>query len=60
MILGGDIGATKTQMGLYRYRDDTLELEYASVFTSSAYAGLTAIIEAFLAKAPAERIEIAC
>jgi glucokinase len=60
MILCGDIGATKTQMGLYRYRDDTLELEHSSVFTSSAYAGLTAIIEAFLAEAPAERVEIAC
>jgi glucokinase len=60
MILCGDIGATKTQMGLYRYRDDTLELEHSSAFTSSAYAGLTEIIEAFLAEAPAERIEIAC
>lgn len=60
MILCGDIGATKTQMGLYRYRDDTLELEHSSAFTSSAYAGLTAIIEAFLAQAPAERVEIAC
>ena len=60
MILCGDIGATKTQMGLYRYRDDTLELEHSSAFTSSAYAGLTGIIEAFLAQAPAERIEIAC
>jgi glucokinase len=48
MILCGDIGATKTQMGLYRYRDDTLELEHSSAFTSSAYAGLTGIIEAFL------------
>lgn len=60
MILCGDIGATKTQMGLYRYRDDTLELEHSSAFTSSAYAGLTEIIEIFLAEAPAERIEIAC
>ena len=60
MILCGDIGATKTQMGLYRYRDDTLELEHSSAFTSSAYAGLTEIIEAFLAQAPAERVEIAC
>jgi glucokinase len=60
MILCGDIGATKTQMGLYRYRDDTLELEHSSAFTSSAYAGLAEIIEAFLAQAPAERVEIAC
>jgi glucokinase len=47
-------------MGLYRCRDDTLELEHSSFFTSSTYAGLTEIIEAFLAQAPAERIEIAC
>lgn len=60
MILCGDIGATKTQMGLYRCRDDTLELEHSSTFTSSAHAGLTEIIEAFLTEAPAERIEIAC
>jgi glucokinase len=54
MILAGDIGGTKTNVGLFRA---TGELERQATYRSLDFAGLAAIIEDFLGDQP---VTVAC
>jgi glucokinase len=49
MILAGDIGGTKTQLGLFRLNGSKLELLRKAVYPSAQYNGLEAIIRIFTA-----------
>lgn len=49
MILAGDIGGTKTQLGLFRLNGSKLEILRKAVYPSSQYDGLEAIIRIFTA-----------
>lgn len=59
MILAGDIGGTKSNLGLFEVVDGTLRRLRSAKYRSSEFPGLTAVIEAFLAEGPAE-LEAAC
>lgn len=58
MILAGDIGGTKTRIGLFAPRGERPTLVDAQSFPTTAHAGLPEIIERFLANR-AERPNIA-
>ena len=61
MILAGDIGGTKSDLGLFEVADGELRLVRSARYRSLEFPGLAAMIEAFLAAGPATRpIEIAC
>ena len=48
MILAGDIGGTKTRLGLFRITDDRLHLKFEQTFPSKHYPKLEAILKDFL------------
>jgi len=48
MILAGDIGGTKTQLGLFEIERDSLSVIRKAVFPSQNYSGLDQIITEFL------------
>jgi glucokinase len=48
LILGGDIGATKTHLALFSSRENGLKSEYAKTFASKEYSGLEAVLREFL------------
>jgi glucokinase len=48
MILGGDVGGTKTNLGLFERAGDGLRLVRADKFHSPDFPGLSAVIHAFL------------
>ncbi len=63
MILAGDIGGTKSNLGLFELADGTLRLVRSAKYRSSEFPGLTAVIEAFLAEGPTTMeggLEAAC
>jgi glucokinase len=61
MILAGDIGGTKSDLGLFEIVDGELRLVRSHRYRSREFAGLAAVIEAFLAAGPVEGpIEISC
>jgi len=48
MILAGDIGGTKTRLGLFRITDSRLHLKFEQTFLSKHYPKLEAILKDFL------------
>jgi glucokinase len=60
VILAGDVGGTKTNVGLFEAADGTLRLVQAEKLRSQQYPGLAALLAAFLARHPAAEIEAAC
>jgi glucokinase len=60
MILAGDIGGTKVNLGLFESGGDRLKLAREASFASRRYVSLQDIIREFLAAAGAPAIESAC
>src|SRR5262245_20103364 len=61
MILAGDIGGTKSDLGLFEVAEGELRLVRSERYRSKEFTGLAAVIEAFLAAGPDQGpIEIAC
>ncbi len=63
MILAGDVGGTKTNVGLFEVVDGIPRLLRAERVRSLEYPGLAALVAAFLAREPGvprEEIESAC
>ena len=61
MILAGDIGGTKTDLGLFEVADGGLRLARSARYRSLEFPGVAAMIEAFLAAGPSQdSVEIAC
>ncbi len=60
MILAGDIGGTKTNIGLFEVQEGRPHLVRAETYVSEEHAGLAALVSAFLAEHPEARIEAAC
>jgi glucokinase len=60
VILAGDIGGTKTNVGLFEVVDGVPRLLRAERLRSAEYPGLAALLAAFLAQVPGRRIEVAC
>ncbi|MGD0918010.1 MAG: glucokinase [Thermodesulfobacteriota bacterium] len=58
IILAGDIGGTKTRLGLFRVTDDRCHLRYEETFLSKNYPNLEAILKDFLKDE--KRIGAAC
>ena len=54
MILAGDVGGTKTNLGLFEVVDGRLRLVRSAKYRSAEFPGLTAVIETFLAAEPVE------
>ncbi len=52
LILAGDVGGTKTNLGLFEVVDGRQELVRSARFHSPEYPGLGAVIEAFLTTGP--------
>jgi glucokinase len=50
MILAGDIGGTKSNLGLFELEGGTLRLVRSAKYRSPDFSGLPALIEAFLAE----------
>jgi glucokinase len=48
MILAGDVGGTKTNLGLFEREGEGLRLVRADKFHSPDFPGLAAVIHAFL------------
>ena len=62
LILAGDVGGTKTNLGLFEVTEGKPQLVRSAQFHSSDYPGLEAVVEAFLAAGPSVSggIEAAC
>src|SRR6185295_4141555 len=61
MILAGDIGGTKSNLGLFETAGDTPRLVRSSQYRSPDFPGLPALIEAFLRAGPeVPGLEAAC
>lgn len=61
MILAGDVGGTKTNLGLFEREGDGLRLVRSDKLHSPDFPGLSAAIRAFLDAGPVERdLEAAC
>ena len=60
MILAGDIGGTKTNVGLFEVVAGRPRLVRAESYVSEAFPGLAALLAAFLAEHPEARIDAAC
>lgn len=60
MILAGDIGGTKVNLGLFELRNGRLTLVKESSFPSRRYASLEQLVAQFLESAGAPAIERAC
>jgi glucokinase len=59
VILGGDVGGTKTNIGLFEVAGGAPRLVRTASFHSSEYPGLAAVMKAFLA-GEAREIGVAC
>ena len=60
MILAGDIGGTKTNLGLFNLSDGVLSPHTQKSFPSSRYAGLESIVSEFLGAEDQQVITAAC
>jgi glucokinase len=61
MILAGDVGGTKTDLGLFEREGEGLRLVRSDKFHSPGFPGLSAVIHAFLGgEGPGGAIEAAC
>jgi glucokinase len=58
-VLAGDIGGTKSNLGLFEMADGHLRHVRSAKYRSAEFPGLTAVIEAFLAEGKVE-IDAAC
>ena len=52
MILGGDVGGTKTNLGLFEVEGDRLRLVRGAKYPSGDFPGLSAVVQTFLAAGP--------
>ena len=52
LIIGGDVGGTKTNVGLFEVAGGVPRLVRSASFHSPEYSGLAPILTAFLAQAP--------
>lgn len=59
MILAGDIGGTKTNLGLFEIKNGALHPAHQRSFPSQSYVGLEVIVTEFMAQAAA-KVEAAC
>jgi glucokinase len=53
MILAGDVGGTKTNLGLFAETPDGLSLAASATFASAEFAGLAPVVQTFLRQVPA-------
>src|SRR4051794_13397866 len=62
MLLGGDIGGTKTLLGVFERARPRPRATAIDSFTTRDYDGLDAVIDAFIrtSSSPGQRIERAC
>ena len=60
MILAGDIGGTKTNLALYEYKNEKLELKLQHQFVSQKYQNFSDVIEEFILSYKVENIEAIC
>jgi glucokinase len=60
VILAGDVGGTKTNIGLFEVAGGVPRLVRAASFHSSEYPGLAAVVAAFLGTAAGPEIKAAC
>lgn len=60
MILGGDVGGTKTNLGLFESAAGRLRLVRSDKLVSAEYPGLAALIQTFLDERPGAPIQAAC
>lgn len=60
MILAGDIGGTKTNLALYKYKDGALELQTQHLFVSKNYQSFTDVIQEFISSYNIKNIEAVC
>ncbi len=60
MILAGDIGGTKSNLGLFEIEDGNPRLVRFATYQSSEFSGLPEVIAAFLSEGPAGDLEVAC
>jgi glucokinase len=60
MILAGDVGGTKTNLGLFEREGEGLRLVRSDKFHSPDFPGLSAMVHAFLGAGPQIPIEAAC
>jgi glucokinase len=60
MILAGDVGGTKTALGLFEPRGSGLTLVRDEVLPSREFASLEAVVARFLGRQTGERIDAAC
>jgi len=60
MILAGDVGGTKTNVGLFEAVDGVPRLVRTARFRSAEYPGLAALLADFLVQGPAGPVEAAC
>ena len=52
MILAGDVGGTKTNLGLFERQGEGLRLVRSDKFHSPDFPGLSAVVHAFLGAGP--------
>jgi glucokinase len=60
MILAGDIGGTKTNLGLFDVADGALTLRKQKSFPSKRFSGLESIIDEFMKEAGGPSVAAAC
>lgn len=60
MILAGDVGGTKTVLGLFRAEGPRLELVRSDTFRSADHPSLGSVVSAFLQAGAAGSVEAAC
>lgn len=60
MILAGDIGGTKTVIGLFKETDARLQTVREETFPSHRYGGLEAILDQFLGRTSRPSLRAAC
>ena len=60
MILAGDIGGTKTDLGLFEWEDNTLKLRTKAQFYSRDYTSLEEVLDAFKVQERVPHIDAAC
>lgn len=58
MILAGDVGGTKTNLGLFTFEAGRLVAKHIKSFPSAAYAGLEPLVEEFLGSAAHDEVSV--
>jgi len=60
VILAGDVGGTKTNVGLFEVVDGVPRLVRTETFHSAEFSGLSAVVAAFLAAEAGREVKTAC